>query len=246
MTTSVLECIDVWYAYQPSKFVLRGVSLELEEGKVYMIFGRSGAGKTTLLKVLKGILRPTSGIIRYRSKDLLSDEDRRVAYRSIGYVPQGFGVVSNLSVLENVLTGALSRVSTLHSILGQFPEEEVERALRVIETVGLKDFAHNKVSSLSGGQKQRVAIARTLMQDPEVILADEFVSQLDPLTSRDVLEVFREICKGEKKITLVITTHDADIAYEYADSLVVMREGGITFRGSPGTTKGMDLLSAMR
>ena len=227
----VLEAIDVWFAYTPEKYVLRAVTFGVESGKIIMIFGRSGEGKTTLLKLLKGILKPTRGEVRYRNRSITSVQSSRELYRAIGYIPQGFGVVSNLTVLENVVIGALSRVPSFHAILGSFPEEEVAKAEAILDSLGIGDLKDVKVSKISGGQRQRVAIARALMQDPEVILADEFVSQLDPVTALEVMEDFKQLSKV-RGIGVVMTSHDVNLIPEYADEVMVLRDGVIAFRTS--------------
>lgn len=241
----LLKAREVWYTYDLNHYVLRGVTLAVEPGRIHMIFGRSGSGKTTLLKILKGILKPSRGDVFFKGLSLSSGDVAKIAYSSIGYIPQGFGVVSNMSVLDNVLVGALSRVPLLHSILGHFPREELERAEEVIEIVELTKFRHCKVSQLSGGQRQRVAIARALMQKPSIILADEFVSQLDPLTAKEVLDSFR-LLADERGISTIITSHDIHLASRYADQVFVLKEGEFALQGAGESVTESDLINAMR
>ena len=208
-----------------------------------MIFGRSGVGKTTLLKLLKGILVPVKGEIKYKGK-FMNGQAKREVYRTIGYIPQGFGVVMNLTVLENVIIGALSRISLLHSLLGRFPEHEIRKAEEILKMLNIYDLRYDKVSRISGGQRQRVAIARALMQDPEVILADEFISQLDPVTSLEILDDFKKLAE-QRKIGIVITTHDIQLVSDYADEVLVMKDGTIVYRAMQEMINKDDLLRAM-
>ncbi|MCS7145886.1 MAG: ATP-binding cassette domain-containing protein [Nitrososphaerota archaeon] len=243
--TALLEARDIWFTYDSRNYTLRGVSMEIQAGKIYMVFGRSGAGKTTLLKILKGILKPLKGLVLFKGQPTTSSETAKMAYSSIGYIPQGFGIVSNISVIDNVLVGALSRVPLLHSLLGQFPREELERAEEVLEIMGLSPLKSQKVSQLSGGQRQRVAVARAMMQKPLVILADEFVSQLDPLTATEVLDVFRSLA-DQRKIAIVITSHDVHLASKYADQVLVLRNGEFRLKMNGGSFSESDLITAMK
>jgi phosphonate transport system ATP-binding protein len=244
LSQPLIEARRVWYTYRSDSYVLRDVSLSIEPGKILMIFGRSGAGKTTLLKILKGILKPTRGDVLYMGLPLSSTETAKTAFRSVGYIPQGFGVVSNMTVLENVLVGALARVPVLHSIIGSFPEEEVKKAESLIRQMSLAEYRDVKVSQLSGGQRQRVSIARALMQDPKIILADEFVSQLDLITATEVLDIFRRLA-DERGISTVITTHDIHLASRYSDEIVVLRRGAISYVGRSVETTVEEIVRAM-
>lgn len=240
-----MEARNVWFTYDSRNYTLKDISLSIEAGKMYMVFGRSGAGKTTLLKILKGILKPSRGVVLFNGRPTTSIDTAKRAYSVIGYIPQGFGIVSNISVLDNVLVGALSRVPLLHSILGQFPKEERDRAEEILEIMGLAQFKYQKVSQLSGGQRQRVAIARALMQKPQIILADEFVSQLDPVTAIEVLDVFRRLA-DERGIATVITSHDIHLASRYADKVLVLRDGEFKLCRDGRSVSESDLIAAMR
>ena len=239
-----MEANDIWFAYNDSSYIIRGVSMEIDEGRIYMIFGRSGVGKTTLLKLLKGILTPVKGEIKYKGKSINAHAKREV-YSTIGYIPQGFGVVMNLTVLENVITGALSCIPLLNSLLGRFPEQEIRKAEEILKMLNIYDLRYDKVSKISGGQRQRVAIARALMQNPEVILADEFISQLDPVTSLEILDDFKKLAE-QRKIGIVITTHDIQLVTDYADEVLVMRDGTIVYRAVQEMINKDDLIRAMR
>lgn len=214
-----LEARDVWFGYVRERPVLKGISLSAEEGQITMVLGASGGGKTTLLKLAKGLLAPQRGAIRVFGQRVVAGHlDRRVAY-----IPQQLGLVRNLSVLENTLTGALGRVGTLPSLLKIFPRHCLREARRTLETLGIDHKADEKVYALSGGERQRVAIARALMQQPRLILADEFISQLDPVTSLEIMEIMHQIAADG--VALVMTTHELDIVARYADHVVILRDG---------------------
>lgn len=215
---AILTARSLRFCYQKEGCALDGVDLSVRPGMT-MILGRSGSGKTTLLKVLTGILNPQQGQLWF--SPLLG---------KIAYIPQNLGLVRNLSALENTLTGALSTTPTFPSLLGIFPRRTLEQARAILEDLGLGDKADEKVSHLSGGERQRVAIARALMLNPKLILADEFISLLDAVTTREILDRMRGM---EKQGTnFMITTHETDLVSEYADQIVVMRRGQVVYSGT--------------
>ncbi len=220
---AALSLADVWLSYVPGRPVLRGVSLEADAGAVTMILGMSGSGKTTLLKLCKGLLLPLRGEVRVLGETVgpahgLGRLDHRVAY-----IPQQLGLVRTLTALDNALTGALSRVRALPSLLKLMPEDEVRQARDVLARLGLGAKIEEKVFALSGGERQRVAIARALMQRPRVLLADEFISDLDPLTSAEIMTIVRDVCRSG--VAVVMTTHEMDVVRSHADHVIVLREG---------------------
>jgi phosphonate transport system ATP-binding protein len=217
---------DLWLSYDRQSYVLQGVGLAVERGAMTMILGRSGSGKTTLLKVLNGLLRPQRGSVELVCA---AGANGRRPQQHIAYVPQTLGLVRNMSALENALTGALSYTPALLSLARVFPKGTVAEAKRTLADLGLGDKLNEQVYALSGGERQRVAIARALMQHPDVILADEFVSQLDPVTTEDILEQMRAIAR--RGVGLLITTHETEIVASHADRLVVMRDGRIAYDG---------------
>lgn len=231
---------DVWFAFTLNHTVLRGVSLTAVPGEVTMILGASGGGKTTLLKLAKGLLRPRRGAISV----LQRTPSRRRLDRRVAYIPQQLGLVRNLSVLENVLTGALGRVSTVRSLLKLFPGELVQEAQSTLNLLGIGHKSKERAFSLSGGERQRVAIARAMMQRPSLILADEFLSQLDPVTSMEIMDIMRGI--ADRGVALVMTTHELDIVARYADHVVVLRDGEKVFDGPGSATEPNELALAMR
>jgi len=188
-----------------------------------MILGMSGSGKTTLLKLCKGLLTPRSGSIRVLGEAVVGARGRGRLDPRVAYIPQQLGLTRTLSVLENVITGALSRMPLVPSVLGLIPEAERARATELLSRLGLGGRAGDKVYALSGGERQRVAIARALMQSPRVLLADEFISDLDPVTSESMMAVVADIARSG--VTVVMTTHEMDVVRTYADHVVVLRDG---------------------
>jgi phosphonate transport system ATP-binding protein len=188
-----------------------------------MILGMSGSGKTTLLKLCKGLLAPRSGTVRVLGEPVAAAPGRGQLDPRVAYIPQQLGLVRTMSVLENVLTGALGRVRGLASVAGWLPEAERKRAEELLGRLGIRSKASEKVFALSGGERQRVAIARALMQDPRVLLADEFISDLDPVTTETIMAVVDGIARDG--VTVVMTTHEMEVVRDHAGHVVVLRDG---------------------
>lgn len=223
--------------------VLRGVSLKIEQGEFVGVIGVSGAGKSTLLRCINRLIEPTSGEIlmprsildpRADSARLnvlrLGPRELRLLRRKIGMIFQQFNIVKRLTVIENVLSGGLGYQPALRSCLKLFSRDERRRALLNLKRVGLLGHAYKRADELSGGEQQRVAIARTLMQNPALILADEPVSNLDPRLSRVILDILKRVCR-EDGITALVSLHILDLAREYADRVVGLVEGKVFFDG---------------
>ena len=240
---TILEIKGLHKYYGDSVQVLRGISLKVEQGEFLGLIGLSGAGKSTLLRCLNRLIEPTSGEILFpqaifggqadgswRDVVKLNRRELRLLRRKVGMVFQQFNIVKRLSVMDNVLSGGLGYQPPLKSCLGLFSEEERRRALTNLDRVGLLDHAYKRADELSGGEQQRVAIARTLMQSPAVILADEPVSNLDPRLSRVILDILKRICV-EDGITTLASLHTLDLAREYADRVVALKAGQIFFDG---------------
>ena len=237
-----IEARDLWFTYDGRAYVLKGVTLGVRRGAMTMVLGRSGSGKTTLLKTLKGLTRPQRGTVTVLADDRL--DDRRAPAHAVAYLPQGLGLVRSLSALDNALTGALSRVGTLRSLARSFPKATLEEAKETIARLGLAHKLYEPVYRLSGGERQRVAIARALMQKPSVILADEFVSQLDPITADEILEMMRAVSR--EGISLLITTHETHVVARFGDRIVVMRDGGVIHDGPSGSLSEDGMVAILR
>jgi phosphonate transport system ATP-binding protein len=209
--------------------VLDGVSLEFPAGKVTMIVGPSGSGKTTLLKAVTGLVHGRRGEVT------LDGDPVRRSWRlnpAVAYIPQQLGLVRGRTALDNVLSGALARLPAWRVATGLFPGTLRDEARGLLVDVGIGTKAASRVRELSGGERQRVAIARALMQRPRVILADEFVSHLDPVTTDEVMTLVTGLVR-RTAATLVITTHELELVDRYADRVVVLRDGRVAFDGPP-------------
>jgi len=239
---AALDVRDLWYSYDGTSFVLRGLNLHVQRGLLTMVLGRSGSGKTTLLKLAKGFLRPQRGSV-YVLGVPFSVDGAGVRQR-VAYIPQNLGLVRNMTALENALAGALSRANTLLSLIRVFPKETVEEAKNTLAVLGLSHKLEEKVYNLSGGERQRVAIARALMQRPLLILADEFVSQLDPVTAMEIMDMTKGI--AAEGVSLVITTHETGLVAAYGDRAVIIREGQVVYEGEARTASEGELMELMR
>lgn len=233
---SVIQVRGLEKSFAKAK-VLKTIDLAIEEGEMVALIGPSGSGKSTLMRHLSGLAvadKKSVSDIEVLGNSI--QKGGRIAgnirqYRSeIGNVFQQFNLVNRLSVLTNVLLGGVSRMPSYRTLLGWFTEDEKRQAMEALERVGLKDYALKRASDLSGGQQQRVAIARGLMQQAKVILADEPIASLDPESSRMVMETLREINQRDG-ITVVVTLHQVDYAQKYCQRALALKEGKIYFDG---------------
>ena len=229
-TDLALRAEGICFAYRGEEWVLKDISLSVPKGKATMIMGPSGSGKTTLMKVLAGILDPQRGRVEVLNHEI-GKRTRRSLYSLIGYIPQQLGLVRNLTSLENVLMGALGRCGHGKVMLGLFPHHEIEQAQAALDLMGISDKSSEKVFRLSGGQRQRVAIARTLLQRPRVVLADEFVSDLDLALASEVLRLMRQVAEREQ-MTFIANMHEPQLVREFADQVLLLDHGELV-RGLP-------------
>jgi phosphonate transport system ATP-binding protein len=226
-----IEHLEV--VYPNGTRALAPTTLAIEKGRFTVLLGSSGAGKSTLLRSLNGLVRPSAGGIAVDGVGVLrSKHTMRAHRRSTGMVFQQHQLIGRATVLKNVLTGRLGYHSSLRT-LWPWPAAEKRRALDAIERVGLIDYALRRADQLSGGQQQRVGIARALVQDPALILADEPIASLDPATADRVLGLLHAICKADG-ITAVVSLHQLEFARRYADVIVGLAHGAVVFQGPPG------------
>ena len=224
-TKKIIQMNDVWTSYDSKSYALEGVNLSIDRGTNYAIVGQSGSGKSTLLKLMNGMMVPSMGIIKidYLTPNMNNKTFKKMMH-TIGYIPQSLGLVKNVSVLDNILIGALPRLNRMQSIMKQFPEDEIKEAKRILNLVGLSGKESRKAYMLSGGEKRRVAIARALMQKPTILLADEIVSELDHVTSREIMDLILDAQK-KMNLTAIMVHHDMKLALEYANRVAVIKEG---------------------
>jgi phosphonate transport system ATP-binding protein len=210
---------------------LKGVNAEIKPGSFTVILGPSGAGKSTLLRLMNGLETPTNGSLRIGGEVVNGKQLRRIRSK-VAMVFQQFNLVDRLSVVTNVLTGRLAHRSWLGSVFYLFRHEDMGIAQEALSRVALTDKAWNRADKLSGGQQQRVGIARALAQRPKVILADEPVASLDPVSSEEIMTLLRDICDRDG-ITVVVNLHQVELARRFADRIIGMNSGRIVFDGSP-------------
>ena len=246
----ILEIEDLHQSYDNNVPVLCGINLSVHRGEFVGIIGLSGSGKSTLLRCINRLVEPSSGQIRLPMGLItgngagalvdvvkLKQTELRRLRRKIGMVFQQFNIIKRVSVIENVLSGGLGYQSPLRSTLRSFTRNEKRKALTNLKRVGLLDHAYRRADELSGGEQQRVAIARTLMQEPALILADEPVSSLDPKLSAVVLDILKRVCH-EDGITALVSLHTLELTREYAARVVGLKNGQICFDGTPGELTG--------
>ncbi|HPC50235.1 MAG TPA: phosphonate ABC transporter ATP-binding protein [Candidatus Cloacimonas acidaminovorans] len=227
--SNLLQVNNLSKSYDGKKWALEDLSLKVQEGDFVILLGLSGSGKSTLLRCINRLIEPTRGQILFRNEDILQLKGIELKHyrRQIGMVFQQFNLVKNLTVLTNVLTGRLG----YHSSLSPFSKEDYELAKQNLEKVGLQDFADKQVKFLSGGQQQRVGIARALMQEPSLILADEPVASLDPATADSIMQYLGEI--NREGISIICSLHFLTLARRYGNKVLALKEGHKVFEGIP-------------
>ncbi len=213
---------------------LQDVSFEVQDGEFLAVIGLSGSGKSTLLRCINRLIEPTSGRVFWDDIDITAarPSDLRNIRRKIGMVFQQFNLVKRSPVITNVLSGRLGYVNPYASLVNYFSKADKARALKNLDRLGLKDKAYVRADSLSGGQQQRVGIARALMQEPKLILADEPVASLDPVLSHSILKYLEQLNK-EDKITVLCSLHFLDLVHRYATRAIALKDGKLVFQGLP-------------
>ena len=228
----MLETEKLGKTYPTGDEALSDVSVRIDGREVVAMIGPSGAGKSTFVRCVNRLVEPTTGSIRLDDTELtaLDDDGLRNARRNIGMVFQEYNLVERLTVMENVLSGRLGYVSNWAALRRNFPPDDVERAYELLDLVGLNGMENKRVDELSGGQRQRVGIARAVVQEPKILLADEPTSNLDPETSRDVMELLTDIAE-DRDVPVLINIHEVDLAEAYADRILGLHAGELVFDG---------------
>jgi phosphonate transport system ATP-binding protein len=231
----MLRITNLVKSYGSDQPVLKGLDLEVPGESMVAIIGASGAGKSTLLRCINRLVEPTSGAIELNGVTLtaLKGRELRLARRRIGMIFQSFNLVDRLTVMENVQSGRLGYLSTWRAALRRYPKADVRRAFELMERVGIAHYANRRADELSGGERQRVGVVRALMQEPQILLADEPTASLDPKTSEQIMELLRSL-SSEMALPVLINIHNVGEAKTYTDRIVGMRYGRIIFDGVPG------------
>lgn len=230
----MIEIKNVTKVYPNGVVGLKDVNLTINEGEFVSIIGLSGSGKSTLLRSLNRLNDISEGEILIKGKSLTkaSKKELMEIRKSIGFIFQQFNLVKRMTVQKNCLSGRLGYYSTLQSILGLFQEEDYEKVNKALERVDLADKLHSRCDELSGGQQQRVSIARTIVQEAKIILADEPVASLDPVTSVRIMDDLKNLNTVFNN-TVIVNIHSIELAREYSSRIIGLRAGQVVFDGTP-------------
>lgn len=230
----MLKIENLTKIYDGGTQALDDVSFEVQDGEFLAIIGLSGSGKSTLLRCINRLIEPTEGTITWDGIDVTnaSQEELRRVRRRIGMVFQHFNLVNRSKVLTNVLAGRLGYLNPALSLVNRFPKADIDKAHAQLARVGLEDKWNARADELSGGQQQRVGVARAMMQDPQIMLADEPVASLDPVLARSIMQ-YLQLINDEDGTTVICSLHFLDLVHEYADRVIALNDGKLVFEGSP-------------
>jgi phosphonate transport system ATP-binding protein len=230
----MLRITNLVKSYGSNDPVLKGLDLDVPGESMVAVIGASGAGKSTLLRCINRLVEPTSGTIELNGVMLTSLKGKalRLARRRIGMVFQSFNLVDRLTVMENVQSGRLGYIPIWRAAMRRYPKADIRRAFELMERVGIAHYANKRADELSGGERQRVGVVRALMQEPEILLADEPTASLDPKTSEQIMEQLRTLSR-ELLLPVLINIHNVAEAKIYTDRIVGMRYGRIIFDDTP-------------
>jgi len=230
----MLEIKNLTKIYDGGVLALDDVSFKVEQGEFLAVIGLSGSGKSTLLRCINRLIEPTDGKILWNGQDVTAasqDELLRIR-RKIGMVFQHFNLVTRSKVITNVLAGRLGYVNPVMSLINRFPQSDIDMAMEQLDRVSIADQAYKRADELSGGQQQRVGIARAMMQQPEMILADEPVASLDPVLAHSIMQYLEKI-NQEDGVTVLCSLHFLDLVHKYADRAIALNDGQLMFDGTP-------------
>jgi phosphonate transport system ATP-binding protein len=230
----MLKVENLTKVYDGGTKALDNVSFEVEKGEFLAVIGLSGSGKSTLLRCINRLIEPTEGTITWDDIDITkaSQEELRRVRRRIGMVFQHFNLVNRSKVITNVLAGRLGYLNPALSVVNRFPKADLEKAHAQLARVGLEEKANARADELSGGQQQRVGVARAMMQDPEIVLADEPVASLDPVLAHSIMQYLERI-NQEDGVMILCSLHFLDLVHQYADRVIALKDGQLVFEGSP-------------
>ena len=230
----MLKIEKLYKTYDSNTFALQDVSIAVDPGEFVVVLGKSGSGKSTLLRCINRLVEPTSGKIFIDDKEITgaSQSHLRQLRKKIGMVFQQYNLVERFSVQTNVLAGKLASISNTASLLNLFPKTDVDKSRQILNRLGLTGKELQRADKLSGGQQQRVGLARVLMQNPQLILADEPVSSLDPATSIQIMDLLAEFNKKDG-VAVICNLHLPSLAKEYGSRIIVLSQGRIVYDGPP-------------
>jgi phosphonate transport system ATP-binding protein len=230
----MLEVRNLTKIYAGEVLALDNVSFKVEQGEFLAVIGLSGSGKSTLLRCINRLVEPTKGDVIWNGFNITqASQDELLRYRrKIGMVFQHFNLVNRSKVITNVLAGRLGYVNPVLSLINRFPKEDFSIAMKQLERVGIANQAYKRADELSGGQQQRVGIARAMVQEPEMILADEPVASLDPVLAHSIMQYLESINK-EDGVMILCSLHFLDLVHRYADRAIALNEGILMFDGPP-------------
>lgn len=230
----MLEIKKLTKIYEGGVKALDQVSFSVIQGEFLAVIGLSGSGKSTLLRCINRLIEPTQGQIFWNGKDITtaSQEEMLRIRRKMGMIFQHFNLVSRSKVITNVLAGRLGYVNPVMSLINRFPKSDLKMAQQELERVGIADQAYKRADELSGGQQQRVGIARAMMQEPDMILADEPVASLDPVLAHSIMQYLEKI-NQEEGVMILCSLHFLDLVHRYADRAIALNEGKLMFDGPP-------------
>ena len=239
----MIQFRDVGKIYPNGTEALKNVTLDIAQGEFVAIIGLSGAGKSTLIRLINKMHDITSGeliVNETKVDDTLKGRQLRQFRRGIGMIFQSFNLILRTTVIKNVLAARVAEMNVFSTFLGLYTKKDKIKALTALEQLGILEKAYNRADELSGGQMQRVALARTIAQDPKIILADEPVASLDPITATQVMSDFKKV-NTEMNITVIANMHHVDMALKYADRVIGINSGEVVFDG-PSSKVDNDLL----
>lgn len=230
----MLEIKNLTKVYDGNVQALDNVSFNVKQGEFLAVIGLSGSGKSTLLRCINRLVEPTNGEVIWDGTDITkaSQEELRRIRRQIGMIFQHFNLVERSKVLTNVLAGRLGYTNPAMSLVNRFSKNDIEMAYKQLDRVGIREQANKRADELSGGQQQRVSIARAMMQNPRIILADEPVASLDPVLAHSIMQYLEKINK-EDGVTIICSLHFLDLVHRYANRAVALNAGQLMFDGSP-------------
>lgn len=229
----MIEIRNLTHRYKNrDKDVLKDINIKIEQGECIILLGPSGAGKSTLIRCINRLIEPTSGEVLIDGVNILklNTKETGLIRRKIGLIFQEFNLIERDSVLKNVLNGRLGSTTLWRTFFNKYTLEDYEILEESLKSVKMVEFKYDRVSDLSGGQRQRVAIARTLAQHPNIILADEPVSNLDPKLMKDVMNLLQTICR-KNNMTLILSIHFLELIKEYASRVIGIKDGKIVYDG---------------